>query len=118
MVGEKANLSNNKDRKTITLSKVLPAMYVKIEAVETYGNHEGPNKYVSGTRFNYYEDTTKVFSEPVVEYSITSLTNQDVEATLRLPDGYKIVGDNKHLFSENGEFEFTYIDYNNKEKNY
>lgn len=116
LVGEKANLSNNKDRKTITLSKVLPAMYVKIEAVETYGNHEGPNKYVSGTRFNYYEDTTKVFSEPVVEYSITSLTNQDVEATLRLPDGYKIVGDNKHLFSENGEFEFTYIDYNNKEK--
>lgn len=39
-----------------------------------------------------------------------------LRATLRLPDGYKIVGDNKHLFSENGEFEFTYIDYNNKEK--
>lgn len=116
LVGEKANLGNDVKRKTITLSEVLPAMYVKIEAVETYGNHEGPNKYVSGTRFNYYEDTTKVFSEPVVEYSITSLTNQDVEATLRLPDGYKVIGDNKHLFKENGEFTFTYKDTHNKEQ--
>ena len=51
-------MANNTDRKEISLDESLPAKFVKIEATETYGNAEGPNKYVSGTRFNYYEDTT------------------------------------------------------------
>ena len=52
LAGEQANLANNEQRKTIALIESKPARYVKVEAVETYGNHEGNNKYVSGTRFN------------------------------------------------------------------
>ena len=90
--------------------------YVKIEATETYGNHEGPNKYVSGKRFNYYEDTTKEFKEPEIEYSINSLTNQDVVATIKLPYGYKAVGTTSYIFKNNGKYEFVYKDINDEEK--
>lgn len=115
LAGEKTNLANNESRKTITLTESMPAKYVKIEATETYGNAEGPNKYVSGKRFGYYEDKTKKYVEPVIDYSITELTNQDVVATLVLPDDYIAVGDTTHTFQENGKYTFTYKDINNKE---
>lgn len=115
LAGEKINLANNESRKTITLSKSMPAKYVKIEATETYGNAEGPNKYVSGKRFGYYEDRTKKYVEPIVDYSITELTNQDVVATLVLPDDYIGVGDTTYTFHENGKYTFTYKDINNQE---
>ena len=89
---------------------------MKIEATETYGNNEGPNKYVSGRRFNYYEDTTKIYKGPSIEYSVTSLTNKDVVATLQLPSGFKAVGESTYIFDKNGEHTFTYKDLNNKEK--
>lgn len=116
LAGEQANLANNEQRKTIALKESMPARYVKVEAVETYGNHEGNNKYVSGTRFNYYEDSTKVFKEPEVEYSVTSWTNQDVTATLKVPAGYTVIGDESHTFTENGNYTFTYKDIHDKEK--
>lgn len=115
LAGEQSDLANDEQRKTIALTESMPARYVKIEAVETYGNQEGNNKYVSGTRFNYYEDTTKVFQEPEVEYSVTSWTNQDVIATLKVPVGYKVTGDESHTFTENGEYTFTYKDIHDKE---
>lgn len=115
LAGEKTDLGNDMNRKTIAFDEAVPAQYVKIDATETWGV-EGWNKYVSGARFNYYEDSTKVFKEPVVEYSITSLTNQDVVATLKLPSGYQAVGEDTYTFTENGEHVFTYTDLHNKEK--
>lgn len=73
-------------------------------------------KYVSGRRFNYYEDTTKIYKDPSIEYSVTSLTNKDVVATLQLPSGFKAVGESTYTFDKNGEHTFTYKDLNNKEK--
>lgn len=116
LAGEKTNLANDTTRKEIALNESFPAKFVKIEATETYGNAEGPNKYVSGRRFNYYEDTTKVYKEPSIEYSVTSLTNKDVVATLQLPSGFKAVGESTYTFDQNGEHTFTYKDINNKEK--
>lgn len=116
LAGEKTNMANNTARKELVLDESLPAKFVKIEATETYGNHEGPNKYVSGRRFNYYEDTTKIYKGPSIEYSVTSLTNKDVVATLQLPSGFKAVGESTYTFDKNGEHTFTYKDLNNKEK--
>lgn len=116
LAGEKTNLANDTTRKELTLDESLPAKFVKIEATETYGNAEGPNKYVSGRRFNYYEDTTKVYKDPSIEYSITSLTNKDVVATLQLPSGFKAVGESTYTFDKNGEHTFTYKDLNNNVK--
>lgn len=112
---EQVNLPNDENRKTITLPESMPTEYVKIEATETYGNAEGPNKYVSGKRFNYYEDLTKEYKEPSIEYSITSLTNQDVIATIQLPEGFTSVGNVTYTFKNNGTYNFTYRDINNKE---
>lgn len=116
LAGEKTNMANNTARKELVLDESLPAKFVKIEATETYGNNEGPNKYVSGRRFNYYEDTTKIYKGPSIEYSVTSLTNKDVVATLQLPSGFKAVGESTYIFDKNGEHTFTYKDLNNKEK--
>ena len=116
LAGEKTNMANNTARKELVLDESLPAKFVKIEATETYGNGEGPNKYVSGRRFNYYEDTTKIYKDPSIEYSVTSLTNKDVVATLQLPSGFKAVGESTYTFDKNGEHTFTYKDLNNKEK--
>ena len=116
LAGEKTNMANNTARNDLVLDESLPAKFVKIEATETYGNHEGPNKYVSGRRFNYYEDTTKIYKDPSIEYSVTSLTNKDVVATLQLPSGFKAVGESTYTFDKNGEHTFTYKDLNNKEK--
>lgn len=115
LAGEHQNFANDESRKTILLPESMPAKYVKIEATETYGNAEGPNKYVSGKRFNYYEDLTKKYKEPEIQYSISSLTNQDVVATIQLPAGFSAVGDTSHIFKENGVYNFTYKDINNKE---
>ena len=109
-------LANDTNRKYIKLDESVAARFVKIEATETYGNHEGPNKYVSGTRFNYYEDTTKEFKEPEIEYSINSITNKDVEAKIKLTYGCTSIGKNSHTFTENGMYTFKYKDVNGEEK--
>ena len=75
LAGEGKDLENNDKRKTITLQESMPAKYVKIEAVHTYGNDEGQDKYVSGINFSYYEDLTKEYKEPYIEYSSIELTN-------------------------------------------
>lgn len=109
-------LANDTNRKYIKLDESVTARFVKIEATETYGNHEGLNKYVSGTRFNYYEDTTKEFKEPEIEYSINSITNKDVEAKIKLTYGCTSIGKNSHTFTENGMYTFKYKDVNGEEK--
>lgn len=56
----------------------------------------------------------KFIRVPSIEYSIASLTNKDVVATLQLPSGFKAVGESTYTFDKNGEHTFTYKDLNNK----
>ena len=46
----------------------------------------------------------------------SSWTNQDVTATLKVPAGYTVIGDESHTFTENGNYTFTYKDIHDKEK--
>lgn len=111
-----SNWGNNYDTKVATFD-AKPAKYVKIVATHTYGNNEGPDKYVSGRMVGYYEDTTKNYDEEAyVNYSIYSLTNQDVVASVVVPDGWTVKGDATHTFSENGEYTFVYTDIYQNEK--
>lgn len=53
--------------------------------------------------------------EYTLKYSTTEKTNQDVTVTLDIEEGYTIVSDygkNVHTFTENGEYNFEYIDEN------
>ena len=43
-----------------------------------------------------------------VTYNTEELTNQDVVATINLPEGYEVVGDATHTFTQNGTHTFTY----------
>lgn len=105
-------LANDTNRKYIKLDESVATRFIKIEATKTYGNHEGDNKYVSGTRFNFYEDKTKVFKEPEIEYSINSITNKNVEAKIKLTYGCVAIGNTSHTFTENGTYAFKYKDIN------
>ncbi len=51
-----------------------------------------------------------------IEYSTTERTNNEVEATITLEEGYTITnngGSNKYTFTESGSFIFEYVDSNN-----
>ena len=119
LAGQSSVWGNNTSRKTLTLEESSLAKYVKIVATATYGNDSEPSdKYVSGTRYNYYEDPTKIYEEeiPVIKYSPDSATNQDVTATMVLPDGFTAVGETAHTFTDNGEYTFTYLNVGKEEK--
>ena len=119
LAGQSSVWGNNTSRKTLTLEESSLAKYVKIVATATYGNVSEPSdKYVSGTRYNYYEDPTKIYEEeiPVIKYSPDSATNQDVTATMVLPDGFTAVGETAHTFTDNGEYTFTYLNVGKEEK--
>lgn len=107
------NWANNENRKELVLDTSVATKYVKIVALATYGNTTGEiNKYVSGKRFNFYEDQTKTYQETAtINYSINSLTNQNVVATLELPEGATAF-ETTHIFTENGTYTFSYEDLN------
>jgi len=51
--------------------------------------------------------------EYTIEYSTEELTNEDVDVTVEIEDGYRIVNNDAHnvyTFEENGEFDFQYVD--------
>ena len=119
LAGQSSVWGNNTSRKTLTLEESSLAKYVKIVATATYGNGSEPaDKYVSGTRYNYYEDPTKIYEEemPVIKYSPDSATNQDVTAMLVLPDGFTAVGETSHTFTDNGDYTFTYLNMGKEQK--
>ena len=65
---------------------------------------------------NLFEDTTKEQNiEVTVTYNIETLTNQDVTATINLPEGYTVLGDTSYTFIENGTHTFTYYSPTGKE---
>ena len=116
--GSVTNLQNNANVKIINLDAPTACKYVKLVATETHGNSSGEtNMYFSGRMLNFFEDATKVYvAQPTIEYSTTEPTNQDVTAKLLLPDGCTIVGDNTHVFKDNGTYTFKYIDVNGAEQ--
>ena len=119
MAGQSSTWGNDSSRKTLTLEQPSLAKYVKIVATATHSNgREEENKYVSGIRFNYYEDSTQIYEEetPTIKYSPDFITNQDVTATLELPDSCTAVGSTSHTFTDNGEHIFTYLNMNQEEK--
>ena len=63
---------------------------------------------------NFFEDTRESYSpEASIDYSTTDITNKDVTATVVLPKGCTIVGNDSHVFDSNGTFEFEFLDAEN-----
>lgn len=116
--GSVSNLANNGDTKTINLDKPTATKYIKVVATGTYGNYsEETNKYFSGKMLNFFEDSTKKYSpEPVITYSNTEATNQNVTATIEVADGCEIIGENTHTFTENKTHTFKYKGIDGSEK--
>ena len=112
------NLNSDASLKTINLDESTACKYLKIAATETYGNNSGEeNMYLSGRMLNFYEDTTKEYNAaPTINYSNTNPTNQDVTATITLPEGCNPVGETSYTFDKNGTHTFMYIDANGLEK--
>lgn len=113
-----SNLANNTDLKTIDLGNAVQAKYLKIVATENYGDNETNAKmYFSGKMLAFYEDTTKVYvADPELSYSITDLTNENVTATIKLPEGCESINGTSHVFEQNGTFTFEYKDPNSEVK--
>ena len=110
------SLENTNSLKTIPLTYNKQAKYLKIKGLTSWGNTPGEaNKFFSGRMLNFYRDTTKdALPLAEVSYSTNQKTNQDVVATLALPEGCQMIeGQATHTFQENGEHIFKYKDKNN-----
>lgn len=85
--------------------------YVKIVA-----NRASNGKWFTARAFNLYEDITQKGSNPTasIAYSTTKPTNGSVVARLINPSTEITItsegGSDTHVFTENGEFTFTFID--------
>lgn len=110
-------LQNNTSLKTIDLDQNVLARYLKIVATATYGNSQGEQgMYFSGKMLNFYEDSTiKIDEEASISYSIDSITNQNVVATLNLPEG-GYAETLTYEFVSNGSYTFHYLTAANEEK--
>ena len=105
--GEAYNLADDETIKTLNLDQPTATKYIKLQAISTHGNPA--NVFFTGRMLNFFEDTTKESAVEVnITYSTETLTNQDVIATIELPEGYTVVGDKTHTFTENGTHTFTY----------
>ena len=101
------NIPNNNEWKVLNLTEPTLTKYVMIHAISTHGAR--PNEFITGKILNFFEDTTKEMApEVTVTYNTEELTNQDVVATINLPQGYEVVGDATHTFTENGTHTFIY----------
>ena len=111
--------NNNNLAKSIEFSEPIYAKYIKIEGLETVGG------YMSATAFHIYEDLTLLaLPEVDIVYDNTLFTNKDVTAKLVLVENDKNIIDEltitnstnidsySHVFTENGEHVFEYIDKN------
>jgi hypothetical protein len=111
------NVANN-TWKYITLDKTYEAKYIRIDSTESYYKTiEQKDLYFAGSQLSFYEDTTMTYNpeeDVTIKYSNEEATNQNVTATIELPEGCKIVeGESTtHEFTENGDFTFNYLDAN------
>ncbi len=108
-----ASLKNTEDMKTIILNSEHQAKYLMVQGLNSWGNSAAEeNRYFSGRMLNFYEDRSKD-NLPLAEvsYSNTNHTNQDVVASIELPDGYEMLeGERTYTFTENGIHPFRYKD--------
>ncbi len=106
-------LDNNEQLQNIPLNTEQPARYLKVKGLDSYGKSSGEaNMYFSGKMLNFYVDTTKALYPPAeVTYSTTDKTNQDVVASIRLPEGGQMLeGEPAYTFTQNGTHTFRYQD--------
>ncbi len=111
----RVSLENTDKLKAIPLNCEKPAKYLKIKGLDSWGNTSGEqNKFFSGRMLNFYRDTTKeVLPSATISYSTTDKTNQDVVATINLPEECEMVeGETSFTFEENGTHTFKYQDKN------
>ncbi|MCH5320641.1 MAG: discoidin domain-containing protein, partial [Eubacterium sp.] len=108
------NWEENAQTKYVEFEKPVQAKYVKIIGKETSDN------YMSIALINLFEDTTAgIAPTGMVEYSTTTLTNQNVTATLRT-DKYVEINDTNvtkqsdgtftYVFERNGSYTFEFTD--------
>lgn len=110
-------LENNDQRKEIVLDTPTQALYVKVVATETYYNTAGEmNKYFNGKMLDFYVDATQSYdAQAQVTYTTQAPTNQNVTATLVLPQGCQ-AEETEYVFEDNGTHIFTYTDANGQEQ--
>ncbi len=119
----KAQLAADVNQKDIVLNESVLTQYVRIKVTTSCDYVNGSangvpyNYFFSSTMLNLFEDITKktdVLPTAEVEYSITSLTNRDVEAKLVNPSSKITVtnngGKDTYVFTENGSFVFEFVD--------
>ena len=108
------NWEENADSKYVAFEKSIQAKYVKLIGLETSDN------YMSAALINLFEDLTDhTAPTATIKYSTTTLTNQDVTATL-YPDKYVEIEDKNvtqqadgtftYTFKENGSYTFIFKD--------
>ena len=116
--GSFRDLGWNHTVKTMDLNEPTPARYLKLVHDETYGQIEDyKNMFLSGNMLNFFEDATKEYiAEPTIKYSTDALTNEDVTATITLPEGCKMIGEDTYVFTNNGRHTFRYIDASDVER--
>lgn len=113
-VVDSTNWEENADAKYVAFEKPVKAKYVKVIGMET------SDGYMSAALINLFEDTTaKIHPTATIEYSTTTLTNQDVTVTLH-PDKYVEIEDKAvtkqadgtftYTFTENGSYTFVFED--------
>ena len=114
-VAEVNNFPDNANMKTIDIQNPKLGSYIMIKANHTYGHTSGEiDKFFTLKEVELYENKDMLKDEMAknvsIDYSNRDLTNQDVVATLNLPEGYTVEGDKTHTFTENGKFTFKYKD--------
>ena len=95
--------------KTFVTDSTNEVQYVRITAVKASNGN-----WFTARMFNFYQDSTKKEAPSAgVRYSINTLTNKDVVATLVDYDQKNIEilsGSDTHTFTENGEYSFVIRD--------
>lgn len=96
--------------KSIELDDSIQMRFVKIVFAESFSD----DKDVAIADLRFFEDTTKrLLPYAEIEYDITNFTNGNVVAKLINPSKEITItsdGGDTHVFTENGEFTFTFVD--------
>lgn len=101
---------NDSSVKKIEFPEPAAARYVRFHGAETYGHLL--NTFFTCRTLSFYEDTTKNYAaEPVITYSETEPTQNDVRAILTLPYGCT-AEETEYLFTDNGTHTFFFRDAN------
>lgn len=110
--------ANNDSTKTLRFQSPQLAQYVRFTGTRT--SSAGGGSFMTAKMLNFYEDATELPTASI-SYSPSSLTNQNVTATLEgLGGSIHVVnndGNGFYVFQNNGEFTFEIENYNGL-KNY